>query len=117
MDWVDYKALSFWFHVMEVICIAGLGIYSWFSNRHKANADAIDHVEQSVTAKLGSLNNRVLSVESELKHLPTHSDIGALYDRINRVGESMSTVEGKLQQINNSLNLIHDHLLNNRNRD
>jgi len=112
MPETDYKALTFYLHVFEFICIGVVGVYTWLVNRHKANADAIGDLGKALRTEMNELDDRVIRVEKSIEHLPTHKDIEQLNRRIDDVAQEVRKLEGTLVQVNNSVQMIHQHLLN-----
>ena len=110
-DDIDYKALSFYLQLANSLGVVLVAIYAWISNRHKANASAIKEVSDSILEDMSVIEARFARIESEIKHLPTHNDMGAVYERINTVAETLSALSGEIRQMNAGLKLIHTHLL------
>ena len=75
---IDYKAWTFWFTIVQSISFAILAVYVWISNKHKANKDAIEVIKDEFGKKLNKIDDRVIQVETTVKHLPNHEDIAAL---------------------------------------
>lgn len=111
---VDYKALSFYLQLANTLGLVLVAIYSWNASRHKANASAIESLRDSVLTDMTLVQSRFATLESEIKHLPTHSDIGAVHEKINDVAKVLSTMNGEIIQMNSGMKLIHQYLLNNK---
>lgn len=109
---LDYKALSFGLQALNTFGLIVVGVYSWISNRHKANASSIEAVKDQVLEDMTKIESRFARVESEIRHLPTHNDMGAVYERVNEVAETLSALQGQLQQMNSGVQMIHQYLLN-----
>ena len=111
MPGMDYKALAFWLHCFEMLCIGVLAIYSWLANRHKANAAAIDDLNHAIREELNSLDDRTIKIEKTIEHLPTQRDMADIHRRIDECAQEVRKLEGTLVQVNNSVQMIHQHLL------
>jgi len=109
---VDYKALTFYLALLNTLGTIATFIYAWFSNKHKANASAIEKLSKSMMDDARVIEGRFTKVESDIKHLPTIQDIGSVYERVNAIATTLSKMQGEVGQINSGLNLLHTHLLN-----
>lgn len=109
---VDYSALRFWFAVGQWLTTILVGVYVWISNRTQANADEVKTVEKNV----GTLETRVAKLETDMAHTLSHEDLGAVYERINDVGEDVAELSGKMDSVRGTLDMIQDHLLNGKGR-
>lgn len=100
---MNYQALQFWFSVANAAVTALIGLYVWLSSRQRATKRDID-----------AMDDRLIRIEKDVEHAPSRADFEKMNDRITQIGNSVTGVEGELRQINHSLQLINDHLLNNR---
>jgi tetrahydromethanopterin S-methyltransferase subunit G len=98
---INYQALQFWFSVANAAVTGLIGLYVWLSSRQRATKRDID-----------AMDDRLIRIEKDVEHAPSRADIERLNDRISQIGNSVTGVEGELRQINRSLQLINDHLLN-----
>ena len=85
-----YPALGFWFSVAQTVGYVILGIYVWISNRNKATAKEIKEVREKMQAsqdiqvnKCGKHLARTTTLEVKLTAVPTHEDLGKVYDKVN----------------------------------
>lgn len=105
---IDYQALGFWWQVIISVLIVLNTAYTWIVNRSKVNTNAIQRVNSRVT----HLSNRLGQIETDMKHLPDHKDIGDLHEKVNIVAKGMEGMQGELRALNRNLGLINEHLLN-----
>lgn len=80
---------------------------------------AIDKLDKDVTTRWESLSEelseqdkRLIKVEAQLQHMPTHEDFESIHVRIGGISRSLSQVEGKIEAMSEQTGLIHNHLLN-----
>lgn len=106
---VDYGAWRFWLDLLQLAGVIAIGVYTWVVNRTKANRDSIEHVDATV----GKLNDRVTVIENEIKHLPGEPEVGRIHNRIDQVGQGVRHIEGEMKQMNATLHLIQQYLLEN----
>ncbi|SDU26998.1 hypothetical protein SAMN04487931_10652 [Desulfobacula phenolica] len=95
----DYSVLKFWFDVGQYLITVVIAVYVWLSNR--VNARAKD-VEQ--------MGNRVTKLESGSI---SHTDLGVVYERINKVSDQVSNISGTVDGIKGTVEMIQEYLLNN----
>ncbi|MEO0442809.1 MAG: DUF2730 family protein [Pseudomonadota bacterium] len=105
-DW-DYKALAFFLSVANTLGILLTVIYAHVVNRQKANADSIEIIKKDHHA----LVTRLAKSEKSIEHLPSHDDLSKINRRISEVAQGVTKIEGTMAQIDNSVQLIHNHLL------
>lgn len=113
---IDYKALTFWFQLAQALITGLVFIYLWLTNRQKANTASIEKMRDAFNRDLNKLDDRMIRVEKDIEHLPTHDDMAKLHTRVNETAQRLTAVEGELKQINNTLHLMHKHLLSGGNR-
>ncbi len=106
---MDYSAAKFWFDVVQTAFMAFVSVYVWWTTRTRATKAAIDRVDDRVTGH----ETRLLLIEQHAKHIPGHEDLGAIHNRVDQVGQGVRTLEGEMKQINHTLHLIQQHLLEN----
>jgi hypothetical protein len=67
-------------------------------------------------ARLGedarALRERLVSVESASRQLPSHTDIGKVYERVNAQSEQLGQMAGELGAMRRSLEMLQSFLLN-----
>ena len=102
---IDYKAYQFWLAVAVALEGIVVGVYTWVSNRDKAQAEDIKEVK----GDLQKLETRVTRLEAGSI---SHEDLSKVYDRINDVGNAVSGLDEAITGLRESVGLIHQHLLN-----
>lgn len=118
---IDYSAAKFWFDMVQTIFMCLVAIYVWNNNKHRATKESITQSEERLEQKLNALdvrvdehNDRLLGVEREIHHLPNIKDIHEVHARVDQVGQGVKSMEGTVTQMNNTLQLIQQHLLEKR---
>lgn len=107
----DYKALSFWLQVGQALITALVFVYVWITNRQKANTAAIETMRDEIGSELNDLDDRLIRVEKDVEHQPTHEDIAKLHTRINESSERLKHIDGKLEQIDRTTQMINQYLI------
>lgn len=96
---IDYSALKFWFDAAQYLITVAIAVYVWLSNRVNARSKDVEEMGNRVTKlEVGSIS---------------HTDLGAVYDRINVVSQQMSNMSGTMDGIKGAVDMIQEHLLNN----
>jgi hypothetical protein len=108
---LDWNMWRFFGDLLMGAVVTANTLYTWFANRSRVNKAAIDSLEK----ELHGIRGRVGVLESEVKHLPNHDDLGDLHEKVNRVAHGMERMGGQLDGINRTLGLIHESLLSERN--
>lgn len=110
MEAFDYRAVNFWWDIIQTAILSFVAIYTWLVNRTKANREAINAVNERVDG----LHNRMTVVEHELEHVPGEPAISGIHKRIDQLGQGVRHLEGEMKQINHTLHLIQQHMLERR---
>lgn len=105
---IDYTAVRFWWDAAITVLLAVNVVYTWVINRTRVNKAAIDRVD----GRVGGMEHRLTQLESDVRHLPDHDDMGHIHEKINGVDSAMRRIEGELTALNRTMSLINEHLLN-----
>ncbi|MDH5185206.1 MAG: DUF2730 family protein [Gammaproteobacteria bacterium] len=103
----DYNEWRFWFDIVQLVATLLIGIYVWQTNKHKANHKAIKDVDEKVIDH----QERILVIENEMTHVPGDKEISRIHNRIDQVGQGVKHIEGTVQQMNTTLTLIQQSLM------
>ena len=108
---IDYLAWRFWIDIAQVLGLIGLAVYTWFVNRTKANSQAIEVLEEKSDKRFSDHHTRLSVIEKELTHVPGEPEVGRIHNRIDQVGQGVKHIEGEMKQMNATLHLIQQYLL------
>ena len=100
--------MRFWFDVGQYVITVGIGIYVWISRRFSAKAEEVNDVKTNVA----TIAERVTRLETDMAHALSHEDLGAVYDRINDVGDQVANISGKMDGVKGAVDMIQEYLLN-----
>lgn len=106
-----YAAWQFWFSVGTYVAALGVGVYVWFSNKHKANAAAVTDLDKQINKRVDTHADRITRAEITLEHMPTHKDISEISTRIEAMHGEISRMSGTLSGVNRAVDLMNEHLL------
>jgi hypothetical protein len=104
---LDYDAMKFWFDVFLSICLVASLIYNWIDKKSRVNKAEIE----VLTSEMIAINNRLLVVEADMRAMPSHEDLGRLYERINGMSADVSEMAGAIKAMTNQLSMINQHLI------
>lgn len=93
---IDYDRLKFWMDLLQWAFTIAVMIFVWIDRGRKDNRDEIEGLER-----------RLIAAEEHLKRSPTHEDI-------SRLREDYSGLNSKVDRVANTLDRIHDYLMNNK---
>ena len=110
VDGIDYGKVGFYWDIAQGVFLLLMAIYTYVVNRTKANQQSIKKLESN----FNNLSNQVKLMERELKHLPDDQAIAKIHNRIDQVGQGVKHLEGQLGQINNTVSMIQQYLLENK---
>ncbi|MDT7533747.1 DUF2730 family protein [Sphingobium sp. SA2] len=80
--------------------------WTWHMRSQSAAADRVTKLE----TRLDLVEDRQISVEEQLKHLPTKDDIGAIRIQLEHVLGKIGRQESEISKIDRVLNRIDDYL-------
>lgn len=107
---LDYEAAKFWMSFLQLVGVVALGIYTYMTNKTKANASAIEAVKDD----FDGIKSRVTAIEGKMENAPTHQDISKVYGRLNDVAEDLSGARGQMSALSHQLSMVNQYLLNNK---
>ena len=129
-----YLAWQFWLQMVMFIGIVANGVYSWWSNREKVTAGKFTDLEKDVARRVteqalkdlnadrelrcnahqkrtGDLALSVNTLTAEMKALPGHANLNKLHGRVDAVQKELSTMNGRLEGIGRTVELINEFLI------
>jgi hypothetical protein len=109
---MDYDALRFWLDLLQWGLTAVVAVYVWASRRHQVTDERIQQLEATIRQRLDVQDARLVRVERDLEHVPTHQDFRRFDDALAGLHKEMGRVAGELGSMRQAISLIQDHLLN-----
>ncbi len=89
----------------------GLASKAELSAESVSRGRAIEEVEQRLSEDLSKLNTRMLTIEQEVRHLPTAEDFSELRNEVTRVGTLVVASTRELESVGRALSRVEDHLM------
>lgn len=96
--------------IVQILVTAAVTLYAWRISRDRAQRAELDAMD----TEIGAVRDRVQSIEADLRHIPSHDDLAGIHEKINGVARGLEGMRGELVQMNRTLGLINEHLLNSR---
>lgn len=101
---------NFWTILLFIINFS-LGLFIFLSDRNKAKNDALITLRDSLTSQTHALDVRLGRAEAEVKNGIKHTDIAAVYSRLDSVSQIVNTLDGRLGEISKQLSQINQKLM------
>lgn len=107
---MDYADITPYLVAANIVLTWVLGIYVHLTSRSKALTERLDLMDADMAAARSLHADRLTRLESQHASAPTHADLMRLHDKVNRLGESSSRMEGRLDGMDATLRLILNRL-------
>ena len=100
---MDLETVKFGFSVLQWVCMFGLALYTFMSNRSAARAKEVDDV-----------SDRVLVLEEHIRHLPSKDLVQKLDGDMKAIRSELQGLRGEISPLVKSVDRINDYLMNNK---
>lgn len=84
----------------------GVGFYVHLTSKNTALTVRLDEMDETLSGDIKKHAERLTRLESDRANAPTHADLSNVHDKMNRVNESCSRMEGQLLGIVDAQRLI-----------
>jgi len=139
-----YYYWQFWLQMIQLIGIAVIGIYTWWSNREKVSLGRFDKLEKEMTQRVttqalenidakrearcalhqertNKLEMNVALNRTGIDNLPGHANLAELHERVDEVHGRITAAQGQIANLsgqvkgmNHTVDLIHEWVLKER---
>lgn len=103
---MDFAQITPYLVAANIVLTWGLGFYVHLTSKNKAITDRLDVMDNDIKNDLGGHAERLARLESHHASAPTHADLAKVYDKLNRVAESCSRMEGQIDGMDSTLRLM-----------
>ena len=103
---MDFAQLTPYLVAANFVLTWGIGFYVHLTSKNKAITDRLDVMESALGDDLNDHAQRLARLESNYANAPTHADLAKVYDKLNRVAESCSRMEGQIDGMDSTLRLM-----------
>ena len=109
---IDYAKWEFWVKTAYAISQILLWVYVYMSNRRRVTMEKIEKLENKTHQRLEDQSTRLTCLESDVRHVPTQTDLAYLSRQINEVNGFLKNLDGRLTGINRAVDLMNEYLIN-----
>lgn len=103
---MDFAHITPYLVAANIVLTWGLGFYVHLTSKNKVITDRLDTMEDDLKTDLSDQAQRLARLESHHNTAPTHKDIAQIHEKINKVAEGGSRMEGQLGGMDGTLRLI-----------
>lgn len=103
---IDFAQIMPYLMAANIVTNLGVGFYAHLVSKNKATDDRVADLEAQIAADKQAHAERISRLEVICEKAPTHADLAAVYEKLNRVVESSSRMEGQLGGVADTLRLI-----------
>ncbi|PTQ91258.1 DUF2730 family protein [Agitococcus lubricus] len=97
------EELKLGIQVLQFVCMFGLALYTFISNRRVAKDTELQEVKHRVTV-----------VEERVRNIPTHQTVAEMMGEIKAVRAELKGIHVQLERLEVDVNRVNDYLLNNK---
>jgi hypothetical protein len=103
----------FGFDILQFVLTGVVGFYVYLSNRQRISSARLRKMEDHIDTRLDDHDQRLTRVEAACGHAPTHEHLGQMYERMNGISGQVEKLTGKVEGLQEGVQMIHEHLLKN----
>ena len=111
---MQYGEPVVWIGIAQLIMNAVAWIYAIYSRRNTTTDRRMQALESETGRMLDEHADRLARIEEKIRHLPTHSDVGLVFKRIDQIHGDLRQLAGTMEGLSHAVNLINEYLLNGR---
>lgn len=109
---IDFNAVRGWLAIIQFAATAAVGAYAWITARQRATEKDLQALRKRVNDRIEGHGDRITRIETNVAHMPTHTDITNLSGRIEALHREIGRMNGTLKGVNRAVDLINEYLLN-----
>lgn len=84
----------------------GVALYMYLANKNKATNERIGQLEKSISVDTKDHDQRITTLESTAKLVPSHNDLAKVYESINQLAGTVNQLVGENRGQSDTLKLI-----------
>lgn len=116
-DW-----LKEWWPVIALLTPFGMGGVLWavrtglaskadLAKEKDAREDADDAMANRLSVEIGQLTQRMVTLEQEVRHLPSAEDFAELRNEVTKIGTLATASIREIESVGRAVTRVEDHLL------
>lgn len=117
MTVLDWESINIGRQVIEFLLVVAFIIYSYLRDQNKVTTARLAAVETALIDRYEEHGERLTKVETEVAAQPTHKDVAALYDSINRLAATVNQLVGETKLQSDCLRMMINNMVNRRAND
>jgi hypothetical protein len=98
--------LSLGFQAGNVLLTAGIWLYVRYGDRNKEIDGKFEALREEFDVRLDAQDRQITAIAEQLKHVPTHHDLGEIYTELNAVKVQNGEIKGQLAGMGDNLRLL-----------
>lgn len=103
---IDFAQITPYLVAANIVMTWALAFYVHLVSKNKATDDSVAELKTQIAADKQAHAERISRLEVVSEKAPTHADLATVYEKLNRVAESNSRMEGQLDGVADTLRLI-----------
>ena len=99
--------------ISYLVIIVGGAIYTWLTARSKANSSSISQINEKMAdheSRITNIDSRLDSAAGNIREM--RQELVRVHERVDTCIEVVSRVEGSVNAVMKTTNMINEHLLN-----
>ena len=114
MGFMDGEGIKLAIAVANFALTWGLAFYMYITNQNKVTNDRVGRMESEMLDKYEDHAERLMGLETAQQAQPTHKDIAALYESINRLAATVNQLGGETKHQSDCLRMMMANMVNRR---
>lgn len=103
---IDFAQFMPYLVAANIVSTWAVGFYAHLIGKNTVITTRIDTMDEALKGEITKHAERLARLESDRANAPTHADLSNVHDKMNRVNESCSRMEGQLLGIVDAQRLI-----------
>jgi vacuolar-type H+-ATPase subunit E/Vma4 len=113
---MNFTDPRFWLDVVLVI-VSGMNLIAMWLRKPGSDAlAAVKAVDERVKVEHQAMTLKVQALEDHVAHMPTDEELATLRGDVHSIKAQLEGQRDLLKRVEHQTQMIHDHLLNNRNK-
>jgi len=109
MNW-DLSA----YQIFQIVWAIGAGLYTLYLHRvgkEQVRAKDLQAYKEAVRDDLVDKSHRIAELESQIRHMPTHMDIGQVLKRLDETNQRLAQVMGEFSGMSHTVSMVQQYLI------
>jgi hypothetical protein len=103
---IDFAQITPYLVAANFVLTWGVGFYVHLTSKNTAITTRLDTMDDALKGEIKQHAERLVRLEAHHASAPTHADLSNVHDKLNKVTESCSRMEGQLGGMDATQRLI-----------